>query len=252
MKNKILIVLTVAILLGAMLVGCAASDTNTEANNVVESNTEVSVDDFGVMEPENVETTQTDAVIETEKEEEVEAEVIEISQGTITGTETRYADGTSDYEIYYADSDINKTIHYRLTGLDSNVTLKDWSGYCKVGKMTKNENDLLVRSYSLYLTVIVDENYSYANCSDAFFQGGDLANYDISTFKRVQSDKDYRIYFAGPESDFGVANCKGYMLFVDDYATGRSFKIMLRGTNDFEYEELLNILNCIEIVEIID
>lgn len=193
----------------------------------------------------------------TEVVEETEAgpaviEVVELSGENITGTETRYDDGTSDYEIFYADPDINKTIHYRLTGFESNANPHHWSEYCRVNKIVKDENGNNIHSFSLYMTVMIDETFSYASQPDSWWDGDSRGTTDFSTFRRFETEKDYRVYLAGTRPDLGRDDCKYYNLWIDDYKSGRSFKIMLRGTPDHEYEQLLNLLNGIEIVEIID
>lgn len=241
MKRKVLNILLAVCTV--VLVGCGNKE------NVTISETEPK--ETEVVAETEVET-ESEVVPETEIQSEPEPEIIELSETNITGAETRYADGTSDYEIYYTDSGINKTIHYRMTGVDSGLIPNDWDGYCKMDKMTKDESGNLVRSYSLYISVIADEDFYYATRPDEFFQGGDMADYDLSTFQRLKNKDACRIYFAGPESDFGVDNCKGYMLWMDDYLTGRAFKIMLRATDDFTYEELFNILERTEVVEILD
>ena len=180
-------------------------------------------------------------------------EVIELTGDCISGTETRYADGTSDYEIYYADPDINKTIHYRLTGVESNLVSSNWGGYCRAKRINRDENDNVVNSLCLYITIMTDETLSWVSKPDEFFNSDTAGNatYDYSKFRRVETEKDYRVYSAGTRDEFGgVENCKFYNVLIDDYATGRSFKIMLRGTPDYEHEQLLDILNSIEIVEI--
>ena len=243
MKKKMIVALFVVISLA--LVGCGNKDNETIAEPEQTS-------DVVETEMETVEQAEVVLEEETETQPEPEPEIIEISENNITGAETRYADGTSDYEIYYTDSDINKTIHYRMTGVDSGLIPKDWDGYCKIDKMTKDESGNLLKSYSLYISVIADEDFYYATRPDEFFQGGDMADYDLSTFQRLKNKDACRIYLAGPESDFGVDNCKGYMLWMDDYFTGRAFKIMLRGTDDFTYEELFEILERTEVVEILE
>lgn len=209
---------------------------------------------------ENQLATETEEV--TEVVEETEAgptivEVVELSGKNISGTETRYENGTSDYEIYYFDSDINKTIHYRLTGVESYFVPKDWGGYCRPIKLNRDENDNVVNSLCLYIAIMTDdETFSWASKPDSFYmQESQVVSEieDYSKFRRVETEKDYRVYSAGTRDEFGgVENCKFYNVLIDDYATGRSFKIMLRGTPDYEYEQLLDILNSIEIVEIID
>ena len=101
---------------------------------------------------------------------------------------------------------------------------------------------------------MTDETLSWASKPDSFFTGeseNESTIIDSSKFRRVETEKDYKIYSAGTRREFGgVKNCKFYNVLIDDYATGRSFKIMLRGTPDYEYEQLLDILNSIEIVEI--
>lgn len=182
-------------------------------------------------------------------------EVIELTGDCISGTETRYADGTSDYEIYYADPDINKTIHYRLTGVESNLVSSNWGGYCRAKRINRDENDNVVNSLCLYITIMTDETLSWVSKPDEFFNSDTAGNatYDYSKFRRVETEKDYKIYSAGTRREFGgVENCKFYNVLIDDYATGRSFKIMLRGTPDYEYEQLLDMLDGIEIVEIIE
>ena len=184
-----------------------------------------------------------------------EGEVIELSGDCISGTETRYANGTSDYEIYYADTDINKTIHYKLTGVESGFVPKNWGGYCRAIKLNKDENDNVVNSLCLYITIMTDETLSWASKPDEFFSSDTAGNatYDLSKFRRVETERDYRIYCAGNRDEFGdVENCKFYNVLIDDYGSGRAFRIMLRGTHDYEYEQLLSILDSIEIVEILD
>lgn len=213
---------------------------------------------------ENQLTTETEEIQSTEEMtevvEETEAglnviEVVELSGDCISGTETRYADGTSDYEIYYADPDINKTIHYRLTGVESNLVSSNWGGYCRAKRINRDENDNVVNSLCLYITIMTDETLSWASKPDEFFNSDTAGNatYDYSKFRRVETEKGYKIYSAGTRREFGgVENCKFYNVLIDDYATGRSFKIMLRGTPDYEYEQLLDMLDGIEIVEIIE
>ena len=179
-------------------------------------------------------------------------ETVALSGEYVTGTEIRYADGTSDYEIYYADPDLNKTIHYRMTGTVSNLVAENWNGYCHISRTTKDENGNYVRAISMYVAIMVDETYAYASKPDEFYgsESAGGAVFDPSLFKRVETEKDYRVYTAGTREEFGVANWKFYNLGIDDYATGKSFQIMLRGTQDFSYQELLDVLNCLEIVEV--
>ena len=178
-------------------------------------------------------------------------EVIELTGDCISGTETRYADGTSDYEIYYADPDINKTIHYRITGYVQGVIPKNWDGYCRLIHTPEDEDGNYVRALSMYIEIMTNESYLFANQpEESFYDKAGGATYDASTFRRVETEKDYRTYLAGNREEFSLPNWKLYNLWIDDYATGRAFKIFLRSTQDFEYQELLDILNSIEIVEI--
>ncbi len=188
-----------------------------------------------------------------ETETASEGEVIELSGDCISGTETRYADGTSDYEIYYADPDINKTIHYRITGYVQGVIPKNWGGYCRLIHTPEDEEGNYVRALSMYIEIMMDENYSFASKpEESFYDKAGGAVYDSSTFQRVETQKDHRTYLAGNREEFSIPNWKLYNLWIDDYATGRAFKIFLRSTQDFEYQELLDILNSIEIVEILE
>ena len=178
-------------------------------------------------------------------------EVIELTGDCISGTEIRYADGTSDYEIYYADPDINKTIHYRITGYVQGVIPKNWGGYCRLIHTPEDEDGNYVRALSMYIEIMTNESYLFANQpEESFYDKAGGATYDASTFRRVETEKDYRTYLAGNREEFSLPNWKLYNLWIDDYATGRAFKIFLRSTQDFEYQELLDILNSIEIVEI--
>ena len=128
---------------------------------------------------------------------------------------------------------------------------KNWGGYCRLIHTPEDEDGNYVRALSMYIEIMTNESYLFANQpEESFYDKAGGATYDASTFRRVETEKDYRTYLAGNREEFSLPNWKLYNLWIDDYATGRAFKIFLRSTQDFEYQELLDILNSIEIVEI--
>ena len=182
-------------------------------------------------------------VIEVRIREE-SVETVEFEGKQTIGTETRYSDGTSDYEVFYTHSDLNKTLHFTLTGLKSGMIPEYKGGWCVCTYY--NEQDLDV-AYKLYIGIITEVN-SYKDISDEFFMDCMSKDPDISTLQRIENEKDYRVYLAGKKSDLGFEDCTDYNLFIEDYATNQKYKYMVRGIPEMDKEYLLNILNSVEII----
>ena len=171
-------------------------------------------------------------------------ETVEFDGKLTTGTETRYSDGTSDYEVFYKDPDLNKTLHFIARGITSGLVPKDAGGTCLFLYFNENDPDVCYK-----LTVGVMAKFSdYKNYADESFEEYIGYDADGSTFQRIETEEEYKVYLAGKHSDLGIEDCTSYTIWMDNYITNQSYKIMARGIPQMDRDDLLDMINNVEII----
>ena len=173
-------------------------------------------------------------------------ETVELEEKNVTGTETRYSNGTSDYEVFFKDGVSNKICHFIVKGIKSEMVLKTdpKKGKCVFTYFNENDPDVC---YKVYVYAYA-ELQNYKDQSDKFYLEDWGIEADSSTFQRVETEDEYRIYFAGIKSDLGIENCNSYNICIDNCTTNQSFKIMARGIPQMNRDDLLDMVNNVEII----
>lgn len=246
MRRKVLTILALSLVL--MMAACGNSQ-DKNPNNETEI-AEVAPTEVPTPEPTPVPTPEPTPIPTPEPTpiptSEPTPELIEFEGKRTTGIETRYGDGTSDYEVFYEHADTQKTLHFTLTGLKSGMLPEYQGGWCVCTYY--NEQDPNV-AYRLYIGIITGVG-SYKDMSDEIFMDCMSKDPDISTLQRIETEEDYRVYLVGKKSDMGIEDCTDYNLFIEDYATNQTYKYMVRGIPEMDKEDLLDILNNVEIISL--
>lgn len=247
MRRKVLTILALSLVL--MMAACGNSQ-DKNPNNETEI-AEVAPTEVPTPEPTPVPTPEPTPIPTPEPTPiptpEPTPELIEFEGKRTTGIETRYGDGTSDYEVFFADPDTKKTLHFTVTGLKSDIVPENRNGWCVFIYCSEQHPD---GEYRLYIAPTTD-GYSYKNLSDEKFGEWVGKEPDYSTLQKLESRKDYRVYLAGKKkNDMGIENCTNYILFLEDYNTNQTYNFMARGIPEMDKEDLLDILNNVEIISL--
>lgn len=232
-KNKITVfaVMTVFML---SVTACGSKDTaetnaGKEDVSAVESSTQESVqaapEETPVVEPE---VSANDEIVDSAEASEInEPEIIDISQQNITATETRYGDGTSDYEMTFTQKDVGKTLNINVKGINSGFIPYNIDGYFLEldGKL---EDDGVSR-YRLGVSVPIWGPVSpLSGVSDSVYFDWPGENVDKNSLQRLDTDDCYKVYLVTnlSPSDLGFPGGKRYCLWIENKKDNSVFEIM--------------------------
>ena len=198
---------------------------------------------------ENQETDENLLATETEEIQETEEQIEEIV------TEETVADemDTSYIEYTYYSSYRDETVHFKVAYVPDEV----WNG-----ENRDNAEALVRRSFiehdeetkeKFYFRLfplgdIEDSGLALKNMSDEQIGAYTGGTPDYATLEKVDTEDAYMV-FIEYDIEMDLEEFKGYDLYINDYKTGKAYKLKLNRTAEFyDSAQMLNILQSFEIL----
>ena len=201
--------------------------------------------------PKTTETPEPTPVATTEPTETPEPEVtvievVELSDGNATGTETRYSDGTSDYQISLVGT--LGTGSYEVKGLESGMVIRDFDAAVRL--VYETQEDEIYRGYAIYFRPWDNtDEMDLKNLSDEAIMKLASPVPAPATFQRIETETAYE---AIVQYNDEPKQRKGWDRFVNNYESGKAYNVWVENLPTSTYPDvdtLLEICKSINIIE---
>lgn len=175
------------------------------------------------------------------EEPEVKAEIIDISEDWMTGTETRYENGTSDYKIHAG------ALLISVNGHMSGCTLS-----VRDGIMLEYLPDINGEERCRLIIGAFDRDYYPLPLKDTedkdFGKGYPRETVEWDTLSRTETEDAYKVYIVRSFDDVGFPNGKRAILWVEDKKTNALYQItaITCGESLTDYAKLREIVDSVD------
>lgn len=181
-----------------------------------------------------------------ELEQEVTVvETVELENKGATAVETRYSDGTSDYEVWHTNSINGASMHYKVKGIDSGATFynADEGTQSMIQYVDVEDGEQIYKIYVCPQGDIESSRINLKNMTDE--QVGDFAGSDYIIHERTETE-----HMATALVQYAKSNRTAYDYYVNDYTNGIAYWYMIHASEKYANMEFVqSLIDSIEILK---